>query len=385
MRYTKERKLKEEEMMNEDRLIKQFLELVQIDSESGDERKVADYLKSELEKMGFMVEEDHAGEKIGGNAGNVIARKKGNKNAKSCFFCAHMDTVKPGNGVKPKLENGIITSDGTTVLGGDDKGGIAAILEGVRSYLEENKEYGDIQLAFTIGEEEGLIGAKALDYKSLWQIDGAFFFDSGDDSSHIVVRAPEHYDFAATFKGLAAHAGLEPEKGINAIMVAAEAIRNMNLGRIDEETTANIGEIAGGKATNIVPDEATIKGESRSLNKAKVEAQIAAMQKACEAAAAKFGAQVELDIAKSHDAINVSLDSATALMAKEACALLGLEAQFITTGGGSDANIMNGYGIDAVNIGIGMSKVHTTEEFIALKDLVLGANMVKTLLEVAGK
>ena len=371
--------------MNEDRLIKQFLELVQIDSESGNERKVADYLQAELEKMGFMVEEDNAGEKIGGNAGNVIARKKGNKEAKSCFFCAHMDTVKPGNGVKPKIENGIITSDGTTVLGGDDKGGIAVILEGVRSFLEENKEYGDIQMAFTIGEEEGLFGAKALDYSSLWQIDGAFFFDSGNDAGHIVVKAPEHYDFAATFHGLAAHAGLEPEKGINVIAAAADAISKMKLGRIDEETTANIGEITGGKATNIVPDTATIKGESRSLNKDKVASQIADMKKACEEAAEKFGAKVDLDIAKSHDAINVSLDSATALMAKEACALLGLEAQFITTGGGSDANIMNGQGIDAVNIGVGMSKVHTTEEFIAVSDLVMAANLVKKLLEVAGK
>lgn len=210
--------------MNSERLLAQFLDLVQIDSESGNERAVAEYTMKELEQMGFAVETDEAGQTIGGNSGNVIAKLKGNAAYKSVFFCAHMDTVKPGCGVKPQIKDGIIYSDGTTVLGGDDKGGISAILEGTRSFLAEQKKHGDIQIVFTIAEEGGLNGAKALKYEELWPIDGAFFFDSEDDASHVTVKAPVHYDFSCKFTGKAAHAGMEPEKGVNAIAVAAEAV-----------------------------------------------------------------------------------------------------------------------------------------------------------------
>lgn len=369
--------------MNKDRLLARFLTLVQIDSESGHEREVADYVSNELSEMGFAVSEDKAGESVGGTCGNIIAKLKGNTAAKSTFFCAHMDTVTPGCGVKPQIKDGIITSDGTTVLGGDDKAGISAILEGIRSFLAENEKHGDVQVAFTISEEAGLDGAKALDYQSLWPIDGAFFFDSEGDASQIVTKAPLHYDLTAKFHGKAAHAGMEPEKGVSAIVMAAEAITAMRLGRIDEETTANVGEIMGGKATNIVPDQAIIKCESRSMVPDKVLAQIEHMKQACETAAYKYGATVDVEIEKCYDGIDVPLDSASALLAREACRLLGKEAHFIQTGGGSDANIMNGQGISAVNIGVGMSKVHTLEEYIAVDDLILAAQMVESLLKVA--
>lgn len=372
-------------MVNKDRLLQQFLELVQIDSESGNERAVADYTKKELEKMGFMVIEDEAGQTINGNSGNVIAKIKGNSAYKSLFFCAHMDTVKPGNGVKPQIKDGIITSDGTTVLGGDDKAGISAILEGTRSFLESNQAHGDIQIVFTIAEEGGLNGAKALNYEELWAIDGAYFFDSEDDASKVVVQAPVHFDFACAFYGKAAHAGMEPEKGVSAILAAAQALNTMRLGRIDEDTTANIGLISGGKATNIVPDQAEIVGEARSMSEDKVLAQMEHMKKVCEEAAFKYGARAEVKIEKSHDGIDVATDSLAAQLAQKACLKLGKEIAFTKTGGGSDANIMNGKGIPALNIGVGMSNVHTTEEYIAIKDLEMAAQMVENLLLVAGE
>ena len=369
--------------MNSERLLAQFLDLVQIDSESGNERAVAEYTMKELEQMGFAVETDEAGQTIGGNSGNVIAKLKGNAAYKSVFFCAHMDTVKPGCGVKPQIKDGIIYSDGTTVLGGDDKGGISAILEGTRSFLAEQKKHGDIQIVFTIAEEGGLNGAKALKYEELWPIDGAFFFDSEDDASHVTVKAPVHYDFSCKFTGKAAHAGMEPEKGVNAIAVAAEAVSGMLLGRIDEDTTANIGLISGGKATNIVPEEALIEGEARSMDEAKVLMQMKHMREVCENAAFKYGAWAKVTIEKSHDGIDVPLDSTAAQMVTAACRKLGKEVSFIKSGGGSDANIMNGKGIPAVNIGVGMSNVHTTAEYIAIKDLEIAAQMVEKLLEAA--
>lgn len=369
--------------MDRERLLALFLDLVKIDSESGNERNVAEYTKNELEKLGFAVMTDDAGKAIGGNSGNVIAKLKGNENYKSLFFCAHMDTVKPGCGVKPQIKDGIIYSDGTSVLGGDDKAGISAILEGVRSFLAQNKEHGDIQIVFTIAEEIGLNGAKALKYDELWPIDGAFFFDSEDDAAHITIKAPVHYDFSCTFTGKAAHAGMEPEKGINAIAVAAEAVSGMLLGRIDEDTTANIGLITGGKATNIVPEEAKIEGEARSMDEEKVLMQMKHMREVCENAAFKYGAWAKVTIEKSHDGIDVPLDSMTAELAKKACRQLGKEAFFIKSGGGSDANIMNGQGIAALNIGVGMSNVHTCEEYLAIKDLEMAAEMVEQLLTAA--
>ena len=224
-------------LIQESRLLETVLELVQLDSESRNERAVADYVKQKLKTLGYMVKEDDADTYTGGNAGNVIAYHAGSGTGKSVLFCAHMDTVAPGNGVKPVVEGSIVKSDGTTVLGGDDKAGIAAILEALVVLHDTNAVHGPVQVVFTVAEEVGLLGAKYLNLDTLQPVDAAFFFDSDGMPNQICVASPYHIDITARFYGKASHAGVEPEKGISAVQMAANAIASMQLGRLDAETT----------------------------------------------------------------------------------------------------------------------------------------------------
>ena len=370
-------------MIQQERLVQTFLELVQLDSESKNERAVADYTAAKLQAWGYDVREDDAGASFGGNAGNIIAYKAGSGAGRSLLFCAHMDTVVPGNGVKPIVDGDIIRSDGTTVLGGDDKAGIAAILEAATALEEAGISHGPVQIIFTAAEEIGLLGAKYVEADKLPAIDAAFFFDSDGLPSEICVASPYHIDLTVTFKGRAAHAGVEPEKGISAIQMAATAIANMKLGRLDEESTANIGMIQGGRATNIVTDETVIYGEARSLNKTKVDSQIAHMIQCCREAAEQFGGQAEVKVDECYAAIDLSPDSATVQLACAAVRRLGLEPKLVKSGGGSDANVFCGKGIPAANLGVGMTKVHTEEEFLQISQMKAGADFVLAVIEEA--
>lgn len=251
------------------------MELIQIDSHSGKEGAIAKVLVKKLEEMGLEVTIDDAGVKAGGETGNVIAKLKGTKNGPTILFSAHMDTVTPGEGVKPIVKDGVIYSDGTTVLGGDDKAGIAAILEGIRVIKENNIEHSDVEVVFSIWEEGGLFGAKYLDTSKI-SAEYGFVLDSGGAPGEIIIQAAQD-KVNAKIIGKPAHAGVAPEEGVSAIMIAARAIDNMRLLRIDEETTANIGTISGGIATNIVAPEVTIKAEARSINEEKLTAQTAHM------------------------------------------------------------------------------------------------------------
>lgn len=370
-------------MINQDRLVQTFLELVQLDSESKRERQVADYVKEKLINMGYTVQEDNAGAAFGGDTGNVIASLAGNAGGKSILLCAHMDTVVPGLDVKPVIKEGVITSSGGTVLGGDDKAGIAAILEAVQVVQEKNMEHGPIQIIFTVAEEIGLLGANHLQIEALQPVDAAFFFDSEQLINKICIASPYHLDLTATFTGKAAHAGMEPEKGISAIAMAADAIYHMPLGRIDEETTANIGIIQGGRATNIVTETAVIRGEARSLVKEKVDKQIEHMADSCRKAAERFHGMVDVQIEEKYAAIDLDPDSLTVQIAITAARELGLEPKLVKSGGGSDANVFCGKGIPAANLGIGMNQVHTLQENIRIEDLAKGTEGVLKLIEVA--
>ena len=355
--------------IQETRLLDTVLKLVQIDSESRNERAAADYLKNRLETLGYTVKEDNAGAHIGGNAGNVIAYHEGIGTGKSLLFCAHMDTVAPGNGIIPIIEDGVVHSDGTTVLGGDDKAGIAAILEALTVMHENNIAHGPVQVVFTVAEEVGLLGAKHLALEELKPVDAAFFFDSDGMPNKICVASPYHIDLTAKFYGKASHAGVEPEKGISAVQMAAKAISAMQLGRLDEETTANIGIIQGGTATNVVAGETVIYGEARSLVKEKVEAQIQHMKACCTLAAEQLGGSVEVEIEECYAAINLDENSTTVQLAKKAVQRLGLEPELVKTGGGSDANVFCGKGIPATNIGCGMNNVHSVQEYLNLNEV----------------
>src|SRR5919107_5243428 len=252
-------------MINQERIKNLLLEFVQIDSHSRKEREIAERIKKYCEEMGAEVEIDDAGEKVGGNTGNVIASFPGTiPGAEPIMMSAHMDTVVPGEGVRPVVEGDIIRTDGTTVLGGDDKSGCAVIVETIRCLQENNIPHAPIEAVFSICEEVGLLGAKHVDVSKLKSKYG-LVFDS-HDPGFLFTKGTSANHMEWKIYGLESHAGVAPEAGISAIKIAAEAISEMKLGRIDEETTANVGVIEGGEATNIVTNYVYLKGEARSLD-----------------------------------------------------------------------------------------------------------------------
>jgi tripeptide aminopeptidase len=380
-------------MINQERIKNLLLELVQIDSVSRRERDVAERIKKYCEEMGATVEIDDAGAKVGGNSGNVIARFPGTiPGAEWIMMSAHMDTVVPGEGVKPIVEGDIIRSDGTTVLGGDDKSGCAVILETIRCLQEQNIPHAPIEAVFSICEEVGLLGAKHVDTSKLNSKYG-LVFDS-DDPGFLFTKGPSADHMEWKIYGLESHAGVAPEQGISAIRIAAEAINNMKLGRIDDETTANIGVIEGGKATNIITNLVTLRGEARSLDDKKLDAQTAHMNKCFEDAAAKHEvtvegvttkARVEAHVTREYSAMDVPDSSRVVQLVYQAAARLGQKVETLASGGGCDANIFNQRGIECANFGTGMRAIHTVKEWLDVKDLYASAEMTLEVLRVNGE
>lgn len=371
-------------MINKERLINEFITMAKIASPSRKEGKFAAYLAEQLRDLGLeVIIDDEAGRAAGSDAGNIIGRLPGNSSHNtSLFFAAHMDTVSPGEGIKPVIKHDIIYSSGDTVLGSDDKSGIAGVLEVLRHIKEEKVAHGDIEVVFTVGEEIGLLGSKFLDY-SLLKSKIGFVLDSGGEPGTIIKQAPAEDSITAIIKGKAAHAGVNPEDGISAIQVAARAINNMKLLRVDEETTSNIGVISGGVATNIVCDKVSLEGEARSLKDDKLAKQTQHMVDCLQEACSQMGAHLELNVTRSYSAFNLSEDEAIIKIAKEAGRKLNLPVKVASSGGGSDTNYFNAHGIKAVNLGTGMSKVHTTEEFIRINDLVNITRYIFALIQEA--
>lgn len=367
-------------MINEKRIVDAFIEYVQIDSPTKSELEFSQFIKKELEALGFEVSIDHAGEKCGSNTGNVIARMKGSLDKESILFSCHMDTVSPSIGIKPIIKDGTIYSDGTTILGGDNKAGIAAVIEAMKVIKENNLEHGPIEVVFSIFEEGGLHGAKNLDYSKIVS-KKAFVLDSGGDPGQIIIQGPAQDKIDVKIIGKPAHAGVAPEEGISAIIVASDAIANMNLLRIDEETTANIGAIEGGGATNIVTPEVVVKAEARSLCNNKLGAQSEHMVKCFEESARKYGAVIDAKVERMYNAFKVAADDAIVEHAIKACHEIGLKPFTDSTGGGSDTNVLNANGIKAVNLGIGERKPHTLEEHLHIVDLVNSARLVLAIIE----
>jgi tripeptide aminopeptidase len=380
-------------MINQERIKNLLLELVQIDSVSREERDVAERIKQLCEEMGAEVFIDDAGDKVGGNTGNVIARFPGTiTSAEPIMMSAHMDTVVPGRGVKPVIDGDIIRTDGSTVLGGDDKSGCAVILETVRCLQEQNIPHAPIDAVFSICEEVGLLGAKHLDLSKMRAKYG-IVFDS-DDPGFLFTKGPSANHFEFKIHGLESHAGVAPELGISAIKIAAEAIAAMKLGRIDEETTANIGVIQGGEATNIITNLVTLRGEARSLDDAKLEAQTAHMVKCFEDAAAKYEvtvdgvttkASVESEVTREYYAMDVPDDSRVVRLVIEAASRMGLDVKTLASGGGCDANIFNKRGIECANLGTGMRAIHTVKEWLDVKDMYASAEMTLEIMRLNGE
>lgn len=367
--------------LNQENMINMFLELVKISSPSLKEGELAGVLKKKLEELGLTVRIDNAGTKVGGVTGNIIAELSGNVPGPRLLLSAHMDTVYHKEEIKPVIANGYIRSEGDTILGADDKSGIAVILEVLRVIKTDGIKHPDIIVTFTIGEEEGLLGARNID-QHLIRADYGFVLDSSGPVGNVIIKGPTQSDIKAIIKGKAAHAGIVPEQGISAIQIAAEAIRRMKLGRIDAETTANIGRINGGKATNIIPEEAVIEGEARSLSPEKLKVQNELMKNAFIEAAKEMGGRAFVEIGEAYPPIGIVEDSSIVNMVKEAGAASGIEVKLVSTGGGSDANIYNGYGISTVNLATGMEKVHTSEENIQTDDFLKLSRLLLAIIQM---
>ncbi len=370
-------------MINQDRMLAEFFELVKIKCSTRQEREVADVLKARLVELGLEVTEDNVGEKIGGNCGNVLAYKQGTlQDAPTLMLSAHMDCVEPCGGVEPQLKDGVITSVGDTILGADDKAGIVAVLEALRLVNENSIPHGPIQVVFTVAEEGGLNGAKAID-SSLLKADFGYALDSGGRPGEIITMAPGQNSITAVIHGKKAHAGVAPEEGINAIVVAGKALANMQCGRIDFETTSNVGIISGGIATNIVPDSVEVKCEARSRNMEKLEVQTLHMKETFEQVAEANGARAEVKVNKAYDPYVLLESDPVVSLAVQAAKSIGLAPEIKATGGGSDANFFNHYGIPTAVLGVGMKKVHTTDEYIKEIDLYNSAELVTALIKTA--
>jgi len=369
-------------MVNSSRLVQTFLDLVQIDSLTFDEKRVAEYIVRHLKELGLKVRIDDAGKKVGSNTGNIMAFLPGESSSPTILFCAHIDTVAPGQGIKPRFEGEKIKSSGPTILGADDKAGVAIILEILRVILEENIPHGEIEAVFTIAEEKGLFGSKNLDLSFL-KARYAYVLDGEGQAGKIITRAPSQNSIKATFYGKAAHAGVEPEKGINAIQAASLAISKMRLGRLDSETTANIGLIKGGSASNIVPAQAEIEGEARSLSEEKLKAQTEHICQCIDEASKAVGTRVEVNLSRAYDAFCLSERDEVVKIALEAARRLNLRPELISSGGGSDTNIFNKIGIPAVNLSIGCANAHTTEEEVSVSELEKAARFTLEIVKVA--
>lgn len=368
-------------MVNEKRLVELFIRLVETDSVSKKEDKVRDLIIEFFTTRGVKVEEDRAGELLKGRSGNLLVRIAGTVNKPPILFSGHMDTVKPGVGIKAVIsEDGVIRSQGDTILGSDDKAAIAALLEAYEAIREQNLPHPPLEFLFTVAEEQGLMGSKLFDYSRL-QSKIAYVLDDGNDPGTITIKAPCQNEIEYVVKGRAAHAGMNPEEGINAILLASKALAVMPCGRIDEETTCNFGIIEGGLARNIVAPECCIKGEARSQNRKKLDQLTTLLRDTFIKEIEKQGGEAQVHINFLYPELALNPEEEVVQRAMCAIRKLGLEPHLAATGGGSDANIINGQGIKCVNLGVGMKNVHTTGEYIAIKHLVQDVEIILGIIE----
>lgn len=367
-------------MVNEKRLVDLFMQLVETGSESGKESKFRDLLIDLFKQRGLTAFEDNSASIVGGDSGNLLVSIPGTVDTTPLLFSAHMDTVNPGMGIKAVVEDGKIRSQGDTILGSDDKAAIAALIEALDILKENNLKHPPMEFLFTVGEEQGLKGAKAFDYSKLKAKSG-YVLDGGGDPGTIILKSPCQNEIVYRVYGKAAHAGIKPEDGINAIKIMSEAIAKMPCGRMDEETTCNFGLIEGGKATNIVADYCVVKGEARSLNRAKLDKLTDELINTFTATVEALGAKPEVEVEFVYPEINLDKDDEVIKVVVKAVEKIGLKPVLTSTGGGSDASIINGNGIACANLGIGMQKVHTNEEFIRIEDLVTDVKLVLAIIE----
>jgi tripeptide aminopeptidase len=359
-----------------------FVELARVPSPPGQERAVADRVLEYLGGLALPVDEDDAGAKIGSTIGNLLCRIEPTAEGTPLFFCAHLDTVPPQGPIEPVLEDGVLRNSGGTILGADNKAAVAAMLEAVRLVVVENRPHGGIELLFTPKEEVGLRGAAAFDHDRLTARIG-YVYDHAGPVGEVILGAPFQCKLDASFHGRAAHSGMYPEEGRSAIVAAARAIADLRLGRLDEETTANVGEIQGGTARNIVPDHCSFAAEARSHDERKLGELIQEMLETITFAAQLAECDVETEVDPSARGYRFKRGDEPVQIAAAALERSGLQPTYGLSGGGADANVFNERGLACVNLANGMTDIHTPDERITVADLERMVDVTLALVEVA--
>jgi tripeptide aminopeptidase len=359
-----------------------FLELAAIPSPPGEERAVADAVLRYLREVGLEPDEDDCGPSIGSTMGNVYARLEPTTQGTPLFFCAHLDTVPPAGPMQPVVDDGVVRNAGGTILGADNKSAVVAMLEGVRRVLAENRPHAGIELLFTPKEEVGLIGAYAFDHERLHAQLG-YVYDQAASIGEIILGAPWSQSLEVRFHGRAAHAGMFPEEGRSAIQAAAKAIADLRLGRVDEETTANVGVISGGTGGNIVPEWCTFLAEARSQDERKLNDLVQEMLDAFSFAATATDCEVETSVRKSYRGYRFKQDDEVVRLAAGALERCGFAPSFALSGGGADANVFNERGLSCVNLANGMTDIHTPDERITVEDLDAMVDVTLALVDAA--
>lgn len=356
-------------MIDQDRLVSSFCDLVRIDSPSDEEEEVAQHLIARLENLGLQVDRDAHG--------NVIASEVGDN---PLLLSAHMDTVEPGRGIKPTIKGDRITSDGTTILGGDCKAGVAAIMEGLESVLTEGRGHRPVQVVFTRGEEIGLVGASNLDW-SMIKATEAVVFDGNGPVNRITGSSPTYMRFDVTVKGRAAHAGVEPEKGLSAIRISTDIINQLPQGRLDEETTFNVGLISGGTVRNAVPALTTFGGEFRSRNAETFDLLKMQLLSTIEKARERYrDATIEEDLEVMFHMYSLDPEEPIVQLATRVMGQMGMTPDIRPSGGGTDGNVFRLNSIDNVVVGMSTNQMHTVDEYVIIPDLVNTARFCQQVI-----
>jgi tripeptide aminopeptidase len=359
-----------------------FVELARVPSPPGQERAVADQVVEYLRSLALSVDEDDAGARIDSTIGNLLCRIESTGEGTPLFFCAHLDTVPPEGPIEPVVDDGIVRNSGGTILGADNKAAVASMLEATRRIVAENRSHGGIELLFTPKEEVGLRGAAAFDQGRLRAKLG-YVYDHAGPIGEVILGAPYQCKLDASFHGRAAHSGMFPEEGRSAIAAAARAIADLRLGRLDDETTANVGEIRGGRARNIVPERCCFTAEARSHDEGKLGELVQEMLETITFAAQLGDCDVETQVDPSARGYRFKRDDPPVRLAAAALERSGIRPSYGLSGGGADANVFNERGLQCLNLANGMTDIHTPDERIAVADLERMVDVTLALVEVA--
>ncbi|HYX88829.1 MAG TPA: M20/M25/M40 family metallo-hydrolase [Gaiellaceae bacterium] len=364
-----------------------FLELAALPSPSGEERAVADRVLDYVRALGLEPVEDDVGTRIGSTMGNVLCRlePRDNEGGTALFFCAHLDTVPPEGPIEPVVgADGVVRNAAGTILGADDKSAVAAMLEAAARVVEAGRTHGGIELLFTPKEEVGLLGAAAFDETRLAARTG-YVYDHAGPVGEVILGAPYQQKLDVHFRGRAAHAGMYPEEGRSAIVAAARAIADLRLGRLDEETSANVGQIKGGTARNVIPEHCTFVAEARSHDERKLAELVQEMLDTVTFAASLAECEVETHVGAAARGYRFRRDAPAVELATAALTRVGREARYVLSGGGADANVFNERGLQCVNLANGMTDIHTPDERIAVADLEAMVDVTLALVDEAAQ